>query len=165
MDTDGHWINCDYIKILINTFWPWALFFKGSHKTHSDKEHSSCFHFTMKCFGVEETIWFFSCLLKQALKRWDAPSDALQAASPTAPGTAPAVRIRYRCFRGGCTEKKPRVHFDHETHTMKKEKTSLYLSLRSLKLTTFKEILLLERNSNRNYILQNDGYNNLKTLE
>lgn len=33
-----------------------SLFFKGSHKIHSDKEHSSHFHFMIKCFGVEETI-------------------------------------------------------------------------------------------------------------
>lgn len=36
-----------------------SLCFKGSHKTPPDNEPSSRSRFTMKCFGVEETIWFF----------------------------------------------------------------------------------------------------------
>lgn len=96
-----------------------SLCFKGSHKIPPDNEPSSCSRFTMKCFGVEETIWFFlshKTTLKKARRPcWRIPGK--RSRNPLVPTTS-------QCSRVGCKGKKPCRDFSHETRVIKKREIS-----------------------------------------
>lgn len=134
-------------------FWQWAHFSKEVIKS-----------MTMKCTPPFFISWWSTLVQrkqpdvflshKAAISEVGRPGDALDTAeegrTPPSPSdsSGPGEEVR---------TKSP--HLDHKTHAVKKKegkKPTRSQSIPKEFKTTFKQILLLERNSNHNYILQND---------